>query len=204
MNEKKATNAFPRKRNKTKERTRKLTRTEDVWTCISARARLESRTGCRVSSGRVLVAAPWMLHSPVGASKAADRRASTPRRAENQWENQDRTKNRKTKKLSDWSGNATRRNAASFLGSGKIFMHARTLLIMTIIMIVIVIITMFDKLLLVDDFAWVMQVMLDLVLKTGSCHLALFWWLTTQSSSTCSWCECVCVWVLQAAWRQRD
>lgn len=154
---------------------------------VAARARLESRTGCRVSSGRVLVAAPWMLHSPVGASKAADRRASTPRRAENQWENQDRTKNRKTKKLSDWSGNATRRNAASFLGSGKIFMHARTLLIM----IVIVIITMFDKLLLVDDFAWVMQVMLDLVLKTGSCHLALFWWLTTQSSSTCSWCECV-------------
>lgn len=53
-------------------------------------------------------------------------------------------------------------------------MHARMLLIMTIIMIVIVIITMFDKLLLVDDFAWVMQVMLDLVLKTGSCHLALF------------------------------
>lgn len=36
MNEKKATNAFPRKRNKMKERTRKLTRTEDVWTCISA------------------------------------------------------------------------------------------------------------------------------------------------------------------------
>lgn len=55
-------------------------------------------------------------------------------------------------------------------------MHAWPLFIMTIIMIVIVIviITMFDKLLLVDDFAWVMQVMLDFVLKTGSCHLALF------------------------------
>lgn len=77
-------------------------------------------------------------------------------------------------------------------------MHAWPLFIMTIIMIVIVIviITMFDKLLLVDDFAWVMQVMLDLVLKTGSCHLALFWWLTTQSSSTRSRCACVvCMYV---------
>lgn len=47
--------------------------------CTVARARLESRTGCRVSgnTASVLVAAPWMLHSPVGASKAADRRAST-------------------------------------------------------------------------------------------------------------------------------
>lgn len=98
MNEKKATNAFPRKRNKMKERTRKLTRTEDVWTCISAPLpeldlKAVPGAGCR-GILRVLVA-PWMLHSLVGASKAADRRASTQRRAENQWENQDRSyKNR--------------------------------------------------------------------------------------------------------------
>lgn len=81
-----------------KERTRKLTRTEDVWTCISAPLpeldlKAVPGAGCR-GILRVLVA-PWMLHSPVGASKAADRRASTQRRAENQWENQDRSyKNR--------------------------------------------------------------------------------------------------------------
>lgn len=57
-------------------------------------------------------------------------------------------------------------------------MHAWPLFIMIVIVImsmfIIMIITMLDRLLLVDDFAWVMQVMLDLVLKTGSCHLALF------------------------------